>query len=139
MASAGLGTLREVVVQSSQAGRLRVDLALLQREKQQLLALLGEQVAKLLDDGQLEVPDDVRATYERACDIDARIKTDSVKAHDNAYGAPRGYEPEAGNYMNEHEPADEPLEPDELDEHAEVAGTPAKKDSRSQSRKGDSR
>jgi hypothetical protein len=130
MASSGLDTLREVVVRSSQSGRLRVDLALLAREKQQLLATLGEQVAKLLDAGALEVPDEVRDTWERVRDIDERIASDSGRAHDNAFGAPRGYEPEAGNYDDELD-----NEPAELDEHAEVAAAGAK----ASSRKGDSR
>jgi hypothetical protein len=121
MASSGLGTLREVVVRSSQAGRLRVDLALLAREKQQQLAALGRQVAALLDEGALEVPEEVRQTYDRVRDVDARIQADSSRAHDNAFGAPRGYEPEAGNFMTEHEHEADP------DEHAEVAEENARK------------
>jgi hypothetical protein len=112
MASDSFDTLREVVVRSSQAGRLRVDLALLAREKQQLLARLGEQVAGLLDEGKIEVPEALRQTYDQVKDVDARIKADAGRAHDNAYGAPRGYEPEAGGYGEEDE---------DLDEHAELA------------------
>ena len=113
MASTGLDTLREVVVRSSQSGKLRVDLALLRRERQQLLEQLGGQVARLLDDAAIEIPDEARATYERVREVEARIKADSEKAHDNAFGAPRGFEPEAGDFM---------VEPDELDEHAQMAG-----------------
>jgi hypothetical protein len=101
MASSGLGTLREVVVRSSQAGKLRVDLALLQREKQQLLAKLGAEVAALLDDGALEVPEAVRQTYDRVRDVELRIQADTTRAYDNAFGAPRGYEPEAGNFIDD--------------------------------------
>ena len=114
VASSGFETLREVVVRSSQTGRLRVDLALLGRERQQLLAQLGQQVARLIEDGSLQVPDDVRVTWERLHDVEGRIKADSVKVHDNAFGAARGYEPEA--YVS-----DTVDEEDELDEHAEVA------------------
>jgi hypothetical protein len=114
MASDSFDTLREVVVRSSQTGRLRVDLALLAREKQQLLTRLGEQVAHLVDEGKLEVPEAVRQTYDRVKDVDARIKADAGRAHDNAYGAPRGYEPEAGGYGDADEEGD-------LDEHAELA------------------
>ncbi len=110
MASSGLDTLREVVVRSSQAGKLRVDLALLAREKQQLLASLGAQVAALLDESAIEVPEEIRQIYDRVRDVEARIKADSSRAHDNAFGAPRGYEPEAGNFEDEHDP----------DEHAEM-------------------
>ena len=118
MASDSLDTLREVVVRSSQEGMLRVDLALLAREKQQLLARLGEQVVQLLDEGTLEVPDSVRLTYEHVKDVDARMKAGAGRAHDNAYGAPRGYEPEAGGYGDADEDA---LDETEVDEHAEMA------------------
>ena len=101
MASSGLDTLREVVVRSSQSGRLRVDLALLQRERQQLLSSLGEQVAALIEEGTLEVPEELRQAVERIRDVEGRIQSDSGRAHDNAFGAQRGYEPEAGNYEDE--------------------------------------
>jgi hypothetical protein len=120
MASSGFDTLREVVVRSSQSGKLRVDLALLHRERQQLLETLGEQVGALIEDEALDVPDEIRHTWERVREVEGRIKTDSARAHDNAYGAPRGYEPEAGNYEDE-------LDDAEPDEHAEVAAAPAKK------------
>src|SRR5215467_5844395 len=81
MASDSFDTLREVVVRSSQTGRLRVDLALLAKEKQYLLAKLGEQVAALIDEGKLEVPESARQTYERVKDVDARIKADAGRAH----------------------------------------------------------
>jgi hypothetical protein len=103
MASSGLDTLREVVVRSSQAGKLRVDLALLAREKQQLLASLGARVAALLDEEAIEVPEEVRQIYDRVRDVEARIKSDSSRAYDNAFGAPRGYEPEAASFEDEHE------------------------------------
>lgn len=115
MASSGFEMLREVVVRSSQAGRLRVDLALLGRERQQLLASLGEKVAALVASGELEVPEEVRQVCDQLHDIEARITADLGRAHDNAFGAPRGYEPEAGDFLDDHES-------DELDEHAEVAG-----------------
>jgi hypothetical protein len=117
MASTGLETLREVVVRSSQTGRLRVDLALLGRERQQLLAALGAQVARLLDEGSLDVPEEVRITFERLRDVEGRIKADSVKVHDNAFGASRGYEPEAGSF---NDALDDDLDDDDLDEHAQV-------------------
>jgi hypothetical protein len=114
MASTGFETFREVVVRSSQTGRLRVDLALLKRERQQLLAELGLKVARLIEDEELEVPQAVRLVWERLHDVESRIKADSVKVHDNAFGAARGYEPEA--YVS-----DVLDDEDELDEHAEVA------------------
>jgi hypothetical protein len=127
MASTGLETLREVVVRSSQTGRLRVDLALLGRERQQLLADLGGQVARLLDEGSLEVPEEVRITWERLRDVEGRIKADSVKVHDNAFGAARGYEPEAGGYNDAPDLDDLDDDSDELDEHAQVTDRDARK------------
>ncbi|HEY7957564.1 MAG: hypothetical protein ACHQ17_02045 [Polyangia bacterium] len=101
MAQGGLDTLREVVVRSSQAGRLRVDLALLARQKQQLLATLGAEVIALADEGSLALPATLRQLADRVREVELRIQADSGKAHDNAFGAPRGYEPEAGNYEDE--------------------------------------
>ena len=121
MASDGLGTLREVAVRSSQAGRLRVDLALLAREKQQLLARIGAQVVRLLDEDALDVPENVRQIWQRVKDVDARMNMDAGRAHDNAYGAPRGYEPEAGGYGDADDEDDDPLAENEVDEHAEMA------------------
>jgi hypothetical protein len=118
MASDGLGTLREVVVRSSQTGRLRVDLALLAREKQQLLARMGAQVGRLIDEG-VELPEALKQMWERVRDVDARMNMDAGRAHDNAYGAPRGYEPEAGGYGDEEE--EDTLLENEVDEHAEMA------------------
>lgn len=120
MASDGLGTLREVAVRSSQSGRLRVDLALLSREKQQLLARIGAQVVRLLDEDALEVPENIKQIWQRVKDVDARMNADAGRAHDNAYGAPRGYEPEAGGYGDEDEEDALDVE-NEVDEHAEMA------------------
>ena len=113
---AGFDTVREVVVRSSQTGRLRVDIALLQKEKSQLLETLGEMVVGLVEEGALEdVPESVRQTVERIKDVDGQIKNDSIKAHDNAFGAPRSLGPEAaGDYGDEHQDENQ-------DEHAEQA------------------
>ena len=120
MASDGLDTLREVVVRSSQTGRLRVDLALLAREKQQLLARMGAQLVRLLDEDKIEVPEGLMQIWQRVKDVDARMNADAGRAHDNAYGAPRGYEPEAGGYGGEDDEEDALVE-NEVDEHAEMA------------------
>ena len=110
MASSGFDTLREVVVRSSQAGRLRVDLALLGRERRELLASIGEQVVALVDENELEIPEEVRQLYDRVKDLDARMRADSIK-HDSAFGARRGFDTDEGGYADENE----------VDEHAEVA------------------
>jgi hypothetical protein len=119
MASDGLDTLREVVVRSSQTGRLRVDLALLSRERQQLLARLGGEVVRLADEGVLKLPEGLGQICQRIRDVGARMSADVGRAHDNAYGAPRGYEPEAAGYGGE-EDEDDVLMENEVDEHAEM-------------------
>lgn len=97
-AMVGFDTVREVVVRSTQAGRLRVDIALLQRERAQLLETLGEMVVGLIDDGTLgDPPESVRQAYDRIKDVESRLKNDAARAHDNAFGAPRGFEPEAAS------------------------------------------
>ncbi len=106
MASSGLDSLREVVVRSSQEGRLRVDLALYQRERKDILTEIGQTLVGLVDAGRMAVPDELSAIVARLRRVEERIRTDSARVHDNAFGAPRGYEPEAGNY----DPADETSE-----------------------------
>ena len=103
---AGLDTVREVVGRSTQTGRLRLDIALLHKEKSQLLQTLGEIVVGLVDDGTWEdVPESVHQTIERITEVEGQIKNDSIKAHDNAFGAPRGYEPEAATDYGDEESA----------------------------------
>ena len=103
-AMVGLDTLREVAVRSTQAGRLRVDIALLQRERSQLLETLGEMIVAMVDDGSFEdVPDSVKQAYDRIKDVEGRIQSDDAKAHDNAFGASRGFEPEAASDYGDHD------------------------------------
>jgi hypothetical protein len=103
MAAGSLGMLREVAVRSTQAGYLRMDVALLYRERREELAALGAAVAELIESGQLEVPRHVRAVYDRVREIDTRIGSVSMRVHDNAFGARRGYEPEAGDYPEDYD------------------------------------
>jgi len=98
MASSGIDTLREVVVRSTQEGKVRVDLALYQRERRDLFAELGQAVAGLADAGRMELPLELAQLVARLHDLAERIREDSARVQDNAFGAPRGYEPEAGNY-----------------------------------------
>ncbi len=105
----GLDTVREVVVRSSQSGRLRVDIALLRNERAQLLQTLGEATMQLLDEqGFDEATEALRSTWERIKDVEARIQSDSARASDNAFGAPRGFEPEAASDYGSEDSIDEP-------------------------------
>jgi len=115
MASTGLDTLKEVVVRSSQEGRLRVDLALLQREKRELLAQLGGEVVRLLDAGEVIEAGgnaDLDWLRDRIHDVESRMRASASRAHDNAFGAPRGYEPEAADWADSDE-LDDPEAPEE--------------------------
>jgi hypothetical protein len=95
IAQSGLGTVRDVAVYSSRAGRLRLDLALLQRERDELQRELGQQLAVLIGDGRLDVPQPLRETCGRLRAVEARMRQSAVRLHDNAFGAPQGFEPEA--------------------------------------------
>jgi hypothetical protein len=111
VASEGLDSLREVVVRSSQEGRLRVDLALYQRERRDLLSELGQAVVGLIDAGRLEAPPELMELVHRLRHVEERVRHDSAMVNDNAFGAPRGYEPEAAAHND-----DLPDDPDSNDE-----------------------
>ncbi|MEO6954079.1 MAG: hypothetical protein ABI321_19910 [Polyangia bacterium] len=98
VASSGIDTLRDVVVRSSQEGRLRVDLAVYQRERRDLFEEIGRAVVQLADAGRIELPESLSLTLVRLRQVDERIAMDGARMSDNAFGAPRGYEPEAGDY-----------------------------------------
>ena len=111
-ARTGIDTVKEIAVRSSQAGRLRFDVVLLRREREQLLAALGRQTCDFLDEPTgTEVPEELLALHARIRDVEGRIKTNAVKAADNAFGAPRGFEPEAavdyGDDSKVEDPSDE--------------------------------
>lgn len=91
VAAAAAGTLREVVVKSSQAGRLRVDMALFLRERRDLHAAVGRRVLELVGEGVLALPDDatIGSLLDRLREVQAQIDDDSARVHDNAFGAPR--------------------------------------------------
>lgn len=108
-AMVGLDTVREVVVRSSQSGRLRVDIALLRNERAQLLQTLGELTMQLLDEqGFDDSTEALRSTFDRIRDVEGRIQSDSARATDNAFGAPRGFEPEAATDYGNEDSVDEP-------------------------------
>lgn len=94
-ARTGFDTMREVVYRSSQAGRLRFDIAMLHRERSQLLRELGERTCAYLDQVSADFPEELVQLHDRIRDVESRIKDSSVKVFDNAFGAPRGFEPEA--------------------------------------------
>src|SRR6185369_10446547 len=89
MASSSLGTVREVVARSSEVGRKRVDLVLLRRERQQLLAKLGEALLPRIVRNELEVSDDITRIVDNLEDVSRRTQSATARVFDNAFGAPR--------------------------------------------------
>jgi hypothetical protein len=76
-AMVGLDTLREVAVRSTQAGRLRVDIALLSRERSQVLETLGEMIVRMIDAGEFEdIPESVKQAYDRIKEVEQRLQGD---------------------------------------------------------------
>src|SRR5262249_52979478 len=76
-------------------------------ERSQLLETLGEMIVSMIDDGSFEdVPESVKQAYARIKAVQQRLREDDGRAHDNAYGAPRGYEPEAASDYGDDPPDD---------------------------------
>ena len=124
----GLDTLREVAVRSSEAGRLRVDVALLHRERAQLLETLGEIIVDMIDDQSFEdVPESVKQAYERIKDVDRRMRRDDSRVH---HDDPRFHTPADAR---KHEPADDDLG-DDVDQQTTVAEAAAPAESKAEPR-----
>jgi hypothetical protein len=97
-AMGGLDTMREVVVRSAQTGRLRFDIALLRNERALLYQRLGEEIFRLVEEqGYDDASETLRPLIDQIKEVEGRIRSDSARATDNAFGAPRGYEPEAAS------------------------------------------
>jgi hypothetical protein len=108
----GIDAMRDVVVRSSQTGRLRVDIALLHNERAQLLQQLGELAMRQMDEHGLDDENEaMHGFYEKIKDVEARMRSDTAKATDNAFGAPRGFEPEAAADYGADDAEEEPPPP----------------------------
>jgi hypothetical protein len=101
VASSGMDTLRDVVVRSSQEGRLRIDLAVYERERRDLLEEIGRAVVQMAEAGRIELPEGLAHTVMRLRQVEERIAHDSSRVNDNAFGAPRGMGPEVGPDLGE--------------------------------------
>ena len=103
VATAGATTLRDVVVRSADEGRLRIDLAVYERERRDLLEEIGRAVLHLSEAGRLELPESLANTVLRLRQVESRIAQDSSKLHDNAFGAPRDMGPEVDSDFSDDE------------------------------------
>ena len=87
-ALAQLETVREVVVQKSRAGKIQFDVAMLKRQKKDVLAELGAVVARLAANGRISEDDfpELGGPLARLEAIDERIDAEAARARRVAMG-----------------------------------------------------
>jgi hypothetical protein len=81
-ALAQLDTVREVAVQTSRAAKLQIDVAMLRRQRKELLCELGEALARLAANGRLaedQFPE-LSGPLGRLAALDERIETEAERA-----------------------------------------------------------
>ena len=66
--------LKNVIVESSVAGRAKIDATMLKRERERKLAEIGEAMLALFEAGKLELPDELEGTVERIRHIEREIE-----------------------------------------------------------------
>jgi hypothetical protein len=81
-ALAQLDTVREVAVQKSKQARIQLDVAMLKRQRKDVLAELGEAVARLAARGRLTEEDypELSAPLARLEALDERIEDETARA-----------------------------------------------------------
>ena len=65
--------IKDVLVESSQAGIAKLDATLLRRERDQKLATLGEALLVMVEEGKLALPEGLRGTVERIQELEEEI------------------------------------------------------------------
>ena len=93
-ALAQLETVREVVVQKSKAGKIQLDVAMLKRQRKDVLAELGGVVARLAANGKISEEDypELGAPLARLEAIDERIDYEAERARKVGMGVDGGPE-----------------------------------------------
>ena len=88
-ALAQLDTVREVVVQKSKAGRIQLDVAMLRRQRKDVLAELGATVARLAGAGRLSEEDfpELSGPLSRLEALDEHIEAEEDRARRVGGGA----------------------------------------------------
>jgi hypothetical protein len=81
-ALAQLETVREVVVQKSRVGKIQLDVAMMRRRRKEILAELGEAVAKLAADGRVSEEDfpELSSSLAQLDAIDEKIAIEEERA-----------------------------------------------------------
>jgi hypothetical protein len=69
-----LGEVRDVVVRTSQVGKIKLDATFLRRERDRLFARLGEEIYDRVDGGVLEVPEELAGLVEQIRDVETRLE-----------------------------------------------------------------
>jgi hypothetical protein len=81
-ALAQLDTVKDVVVQKSKAGRIQLDVAMLKRQRKEVLAELGALVVRLASNGRISEDDfpELGGPMARLEALDERIDTEAARA-----------------------------------------------------------
>jgi len=95
-ALAQLDSVREVVVQKAEAGRIQIDVAMLKRRRREVLVELGSIVAKLAAEEKIteEVFPEIGPALAQLAEMDDRIAVEEDRARRVSSGAPgddKGY------------------------------------------------
>lgn len=72
--------IKDAIVKSSQAGKAKLDAAFLKRQRERLLAQLGEEVLRGVADGTATVPPSSEETVKRIEELERQIKADEEEA-----------------------------------------------------------
>jgi hypothetical protein len=89
-ALAQLDTVKDVVVQKSKAGKIQIDVAMLKRQRREVLAELGGIVARLAGNGRITEEDfpELGAPLARLEALDERIDAEAERARRVGLGIP---------------------------------------------------
>lgn len=87
--------VRDAVSRSSRVGRARIDVFLLRREQERLYADLGHRLTKLIREGEIELPEHARGTWERILELEQRLAEDTGLEEEGEAEAGREAEPAA--------------------------------------------
>jgi len=73
-AKEALSEVREAVVRTSQIGKLKLDATFLRREQEKAFARLGAKVYDLVEDGELELPEETRPLVDTVRNLARQIE-----------------------------------------------------------------
>ncbi len=68
-----IGEVKDVVVRTSQVGKIKLDASFLRRERDKLLLELGEAVFDRIDEGRLELPEGLGELVARVKELESKL------------------------------------------------------------------